>query len=108
MKNEFSERMAEAHSYFLWKSKAKSLSQEALAVLVGERLGRSLTQSAVGRWFRGSVPDTATISAIASVYGVDPGWLAFGDLSEAPPPGDPEPLPKRVGSRRPVKTSDEE
>lgn len=60
------------------------------ARLVRDALGReTLTASTVQRWEEGSEPDLATIAAIASVCGVDPGWLAFGAASKAPPPENP-------------------
>lgn len=68
------------------------LTQERLAERVSKRLKleEPLTQSAVSRWFRGAVPrDLATIVAIAELLQVDPGWLAFGPASQAPPPADP-------------------
>lgn len=68
------------------------LSQEWLAQAVSWKLKleEPLTQSAVSRWFRGSVPrDKAYIGAIAELLQVDPGWLAFGPASQAPPPADP-------------------
>lgn len=38
------------------------------------------------RWRKGAVPDLTTISGIARVCEVDPGWLAFGEASGAPGP----------------------
>jgi transcriptional regulator with XRE-family HTH domain len=66
-------------------------SQEWLAEAVSAHLGLedTLTQSAVSRWLNGAVPPLGTIVALAKVLGVDPGWLAFGKDSAAPPPSDP-------------------
>src|SRR5215216_1196606 len=57
----------------------------------GQRIGARLLRPAVPPstimdWFAGTVPDVATIQAVAEVCGVDPGWLAFGTASEAPAP----------------------
>lgn len=62
------------------------LAQEVSSLL---RLEEPLTQGSVSRWFKGAEPNLKTIVAIAQVLGVDPGWLAFGEISAAPPPADP-------------------
>jgi transcriptional regulator with XRE-family HTH domain len=62
-------------------------------VEIGRRVGEMLRRdkpfnpSAANKWFNeGSVPDVGTIAALATVLQVDPGWLAFGDASQAPAP----------------------
>jgi transcriptional regulator with XRE-family HTH domain len=65
--------------------------QEWLAEAVSKELGLNepLTQGSVSRWLTGSEPNLRTIAALAKVLRVDPGWLAFGSDSAAPPPDDP-------------------
>ena len=59
---------------------------------LGRRIGRKLrtdpiAQQTVSKWINlGTIPDTTTEAALAAVLGVDPGWLHFGDASEAPQP----------------------
>lgn len=68
----------------------RKVENKEIADLVGRALGKeTLSPSTVGRWHDGTEPDLATIAAMAKVYRVDPGWLAFGPLSAAPPPGNP-------------------
>src|SRR5215210_4402435 len=48
----------------------------------GQRIGARLMRPAIlpatiMEWFSGTVPDVATLQAVAEVCGVDPGWLAF-------------------------------
>lgn len=65
------------------------VSYEEIADAVAERTGRKPAHrpTSVGRWFKGeSVPDVPSIWALANFFGVDPGWLAFGDASDAPAP----------------------
>lgn len=79
-------------AWYLYQARSGgSKSQEWLAEAVSRKLGlrEPLTQGTVSRWLKGSEPDLVTIAAIASVLGVDPGWLAFGQLTHAPPPRDP-------------------
>lgn len=43
--------------------------------------------SSVSAWFRGkSLPAMTTLVGLAKALEVDPGWLAFGELSQAPGP----------------------
>ena len=54
---------------------------------IGARLMRlPIPPATLMEWFAGTVPDVATVQAIAEVCGVDPGWLAFGAASGAPTP----------------------
>ena len=60
----------------------------------GVRLGELLLTPPVPvptimQWFSGVIPDVRTVQAVASLCGVDPGWLAFGSASDAPPPSAP-------------------
>ena len=69
--------------------KGGGATQEWLGKRVGRILGEAeVSQSAVSRWFKGATPDLETIAAIAKALDVDPGWLAFGEDSQAPSPGD--------------------
>jgi len=65
--------------------------QEWLGEAVSKKLGlkEPLTQGTVSRWLAGSEPNLKTITALAKVLDVDPGWLAFGSDSAAPQPDDP-------------------
>lgn len=59
-------------------------------MLLGHALKRSdIPAATVSRWEADrAIPDLHTISAIARVARVDPGWLAFGEKSSAPTPLD--------------------
>jgi transcriptional regulator with XRE-family HTH domain len=85
----FSARLFRAW-HLLQIRKEGTATQEWLGKKVGKVLGVSepISQSAVSRWFRGATPDLETIGAIAKALEVDPGWLAFGDNSQAPSPED--------------------
>lgn len=64
-------------------------SQRDFGVLVARKLGlpKALTKMTVSRWESGtSEPGLTTLSCIAELTGVDPGWLAFGKQSRAPVP----------------------
>lgn len=86
------------------KPPRKALSQAELGKLVGELLGRSFSQATVGGWLKGSLPaDLGAMVALARALEVDPGWLYFGEHSDASAPGDDEPaprLPSRGGGKR--------
>ncbi len=86
----FANRLFRAWYLFQLK-KGGSATQEWLGRQVGRMLPDKapLSQSAVSRWMKGSRPDLETIASIAHVLQVDPGWLAFGELSGAPAPEDP-------------------
>ena len=64
------------------------MTQEAFASLVGEQLGRpTVGKVMISRWEQGkAVPTLESLLAVAKAAAVDPGWLAFGDESQAPPP----------------------
>ena len=51
------------------------------------KAGMPVTSASIGRWDR-SRPGLDVIAVASVILGVDPGWLAFGDDSQAePPPG---------------------
>lgn len=86
--NGFATRLFRAW-HLLQIRKGGGVTQEWLGRQVGRILGEDLvSQSAVSRWFKGATPDLDTIAALGRALGVDPGWLAFGELSEAPAPVD--------------------
>lgn len=55
---------------------------------VSARVARAKPYSgtAASNWFTGAEPDLDTQEALAAVLGVDPGWLGFGEASQAPAP----------------------
>ena len=86
MHNSFSDRLT-----FAWFRRqallGRKIDQTEIAKAVGKELGReTFTQAAVSRWFNGSEPNFETTQAIARVFDVSAGWLAFG---EGEPPNDP-------------------
>jgi hypothetical protein len=54
------------------------LTNDDVAERVGPILGRTYTGAMVGKWMKDTVPTAAIIQAVATVCGVDPGWLAYG------------------------------
>jgi hypothetical protein len=92
----FIERFARRLQYvvFLYQLKNhRQVTQIWLATETSKQLGlkQSLASETARRWLAGlSVPDSETIQAIALVLDCDPGWLAYGDHSKAPPPGKPD------------------
>lgn len=71
----------------------RDISQKELGERVAARLRepKPIHQSTAGKWLKsgaegGAVPDVPTIAALALELGVDPGWLAFGTETQAPPP----------------------
>lgn len=79
-------------SWYLFQlKKGGTATQSWLGAQVGRKVAPrvSISQSAVSRWMKGSRPDLEVIAAIAETLNVDPGWLAFGELSAAPAPEDP-------------------
>ena len=65
------------------------LSQKRLGELVGELRGRAVGQSTVSDWRNEAIPSVEDLGWLAKALGCDPGWLAYGDESGAPPPDDP-------------------
>lgn len=78
-------------------------SQGEMAGLLSEKSGFSVKASAVSRWLSGSRPSLEHIFALAALAGVDPGWLAMGELSQAPIPESylPPAVVRRTGQRKP-------
>jgi hypothetical protein len=70
----------------------RRVTQIEVGTAVGKSLGKMMPGPTVSRHFNGRVPDIRTLSAYAEEMGVDPGWLAFGDASRAPPPDVPAEL----------------
>ena len=57
--------------------------------LIAKEMGRNapFTAAAVSRWEKGTqIPSPRVIEAIATLTGLDPGWLSHGDKSSAPGP----------------------
>lgn len=80
----------------------RDVTQTELGELVGQAMGKdAITQQSVGRWFAGTLPDHPHVVALATVLGVDPGWLSYGSGEDngggsiAKPPVAPTPeLPR--------------
>ena len=82
----FSERLSWAVRHFRLVE-GREVTHEEIGASVGLLVGlEPIGPSNVSRWRHGSVPDLATIAAVATVLSVDPGWLAFGEISSAGPP----------------------
>ena len=74
--------------------------------LIANEMGRDagFTAAAVSRWEKGTqIPSPRVIEAIASLTGLDPGWLSHGDKTAAPgprprieEPSSARPAPERV------------
>lgn len=71
----------------------EKLDQAAVAARVGEMevgRGEPYSQSTFSKWLGGGTPDTLdAFVALGKVLGVDPGWLAFGEDSQAQGPTNP-------------------
>jgi hypothetical protein len=83
----FTERLVSL--YFNYQGRlGRQVTLREIGTEVARAMGRPrpFAPSAVSRWFDGAEPDLATITGIARVFGVDPGWLAFGGDSAAPAP----------------------
>ena len=92
MSETFRERMFRAWT-LLQLRKGQQLSQQWLGRELGLELGResAVDQGLISYWLSGKKTpgDYETMVGLARVLGVDPGWLAFGEASEAPGPPDP-------------------
>lgn len=87
----FGQRMFRAFT-LLRLRRGGDLSQTWLAEELARVMGKPepFSQGAISRYMHGQIPgELDTILGLAKVLGVDPGWLAFGDESEAPAPDDP-------------------
>jgi len=86
----FGKRVFRAHLTLSARLERKVENVE-VAGWVSQELGKdkAISPSTVGRWHDGAEPNLTTIRAMARVYGVDPGWLAFGSETTALPPDDP-------------------
>lgn len=82
----FQRRMLEAILYAS-SVQDRKLSQADVATKVGKVLKKKqLTAAAVSRHFGGRMPTVPVLAAYAKAMHVDPGWLAFGDASDASAP----------------------
>lgn len=84
----FADRLWSAKMDYLKPERGRQMTDQMLVDRVARVLGRDPVDAGTGgRWFKGTQPSLATIAALAIVFEVDPGWLAFGELSMAPAPG---------------------
>jgi hypothetical protein len=100
----------------------RDITQTELGEMVGVELARmgvkptskddtlAVTQQSVARWFAGTLPEHTRMVALATVLGVDPGWLSYGSGEDEggqgsekpsgtpvqPPPAHQPPPPKRT------------
>ena len=51
--------------------------------------GDPVNQTTVSGWLSENIPTLYDIYRLAKALDVDPGWLAFGNSSQAPGPDDP-------------------
>lgn len=84
-------------------NRQRMVKQDDLAKRLTEMTEIDVKQPAVSRWTTGSRPSFEHLVALAQLAGVDPGWLAMGELSEAPTPASylPPRAVKRTGQRKP-------
>ena len=84
----FKQRYFEATLEF-GRVKGRAPTPEEMIKYVTNELRRAdeFSPSSASRWKNGEMPNVPTIAAIAKYFYVDPGWLAFGELSMAPAPG---------------------
>ncbi len=78
-------------AYAAWKhlESIGRFPQAQVGIEVAEVLGElePIPQGTVSKWLLGkAVPPVEKVGALAIVLRVDPGWLAFGEDSQAPPP----------------------
>ena len=87
-------RCFEARLY--WEHQhGRRLTQIELAHIFHKCGGRRVSQTTISDWMGSvTVPGIEEIACLAKSFGVDPGWLAFGNATQAPRPYDgPEPVP---------------
>jgi transcriptional regulator with XRE-family HTH domain len=78
--------------------------------LIANEMGRNapFTAAAVSRWEKGTqIPSPRVIEAIASLTGLDPGWLSHGDKTSAPGPRPRMPEPPAPADAERTRTADE-
>ena len=72
-------------------AQGRRLSLEEIGATVASLTRRAdpVAPSVVRRWLRGlAEPNRTTFLALAAVFGVDPGWLAFGEEAALPADAD--------------------
>lgn len=87
----FAARLRKAHRAYEDRL-GHDVTQTEIGALVGEELLRMgvkprskedvVTQQSVARWFAGTLPEHVRMVALATVLGVDPGWLSYGSGSD--------------------------
>lgn len=78
---EFGKRLfARWHLYQAGQPDVTRLGHRVLGEMVGRELEIEAPKlSTIGRWFVRSMPDYATVAALARILGCRAGWLAFGE-----------------------------
>ncbi len=70
----------------LGRREGAAISFEELTRRISKQYGQKIAGTTVTRWRDGTEPQRDHCEAAAHVFGVDPGWLMFGEDSKAPAP----------------------
>lgn len=86
LKEAFGRRVVSARGALVERGGVR-VTQAVIAARVASWLGQEDPgkENTISQWETGrAMPDCLTMVALADVFGVDPGYLAFGELSDAP------------------------
>lgn len=88
----FLDRLLTSYYALCQRERVPKISYTELARRVEGHTGIPVVQTTVTRWFTGSEPETVLMVGLAKALGegvpggIDPGWLQFGDDTNAPMP----------------------
>lgn len=74
-----------------------------LVELYRKASGKRISQSTVSDWINAvTIPSLEDVVYLAKAFGpgIDPGWLGFGEASQAPRPHNNDPVPGAIPRRR--------